>query len=79
MDERALVLLRNTPANRPWLDRLHIDLPHQGTCAAGVGSAQGSLRLLDQCRGGLLFACSAIRNPRRRCFMRRRYTRKIQM
>ncbi len=25
MDETALVLLRNTPANRPWLDRLHID------------------------------------------------------
>ena len=29
MDEVSLVLLRNTPANRPWLDRLQIDCLEQ--------------------------------------------------
>ncbi len=29
MDETALVLLRNTPANQPWLDRLQIDCRSQ--------------------------------------------------
>jgi tetratricopeptide (TPR) repeat protein len=55
MDESALVLLRNTAANRPWLDRLRIDCRTQ-ELVPPTSASRKDLRDFWLNAGGLLFA-----------------------
>ena len=55
MDEVSLVLLRNVPANRPWLDRLQIDCRTQ-ELAPPPSASRKALYDFWANAGGLLFA-----------------------
>ena len=55
MDEISLVLLRNTPANRPWLDRLQIDCRTQELSPPPAASRKDLYDFWANA-GGLLFA-----------------------
>jgi tetratricopeptide (TPR) repeat protein len=55
MDETALVLLRNTLANRPWLDRLQIDCATQQLVPPAAASRKDLYDFWANA-GGLLFA-----------------------
>jgi tetratricopeptide (TPR) repeat protein len=55
MDEVSLVLLRNVPANRPWLDRLQIDCRTQELSPPPSASRKGLYDFWANA-GGLLFA-----------------------
>ncbi|MDR3411496.1 MAG: tetratricopeptide repeat protein [Formivibrio sp.] len=56
MDERALVLLRNTPANQPWLDHLQIDCRTQQLVPPPASAPRKDLYDFWTDAGGLLFA-----------------------
>jgi tetratricopeptide (TPR) repeat protein len=55
MDETALVLLRNTPANQPWLNRLQIDCMSQ-QLVPPLAASRKDLYDFWTNAGGLLFA-----------------------
>jgi len=55
MDEVSLVLLRNTPANQPWLDRLQIDCRSQELVPPAAASRKNLYDFLIN-EGGLLYS-----------------------
>jgi len=55
MDETALVLLRNTPANRPWIERLQVDCRSQQLAPPPAASSKDLYDFWVNA-GGLLFA-----------------------
>ncbi len=55
MDEVSLVLVRNTPANRPWIDRLQIDCQTQALAPPPSASRKNLYDFFSNA-GGMLYA-----------------------